>query len=322
MKSARLFAAPSAWTLRLLACAAAALLIGLACEDSGEEPVDPADVVDSLADQLLLCSALKPCPFNYGCIGGVCFKTGDGSSGGGTGDDAGFAGTSWQGGTPKGAALLSSRAQPCAVPLGLAFDGISLWCADANGNVARRFSPSSSAQTATAILPSGGTIDIAASGNVNSIAVSSGDGSVWRVGYNAGSTKLFSSNNSPGISLMRSAGQLLTLENGQLTRHHPSSYQAIQATKLETTLGGCQYLAWSYDYVFRWCGTVGAGASRQQRIGVYAAITTPNANLVQELRPVLDATSNGGIDVYDSKLWLIGTGSGAGVGRLFEYQIQ
>ena len=317
----RMFVAPPSALLRLLAVAAAALLILLACEGTGEEPLDPADVVDSFADQLLTCFSYKPCPSHLVCVAGVCLKTGDGAIA--ASSDAGASGaTTWAGGTPKGIELQSSKTVPCSSPIGLAWDGIYLWCADANGNMARRFLPGQSSATANIGLPSGGTNDIGFSGVSNRINASSGDGNVWQLGTTGGTQAVFSAGAVPGISLNWDTNEILTIEGtNQLVRRQNSSYVSTKVTTLESSGSNCQRLAWSHNMAFRWCGTSGSGANRQQRVAVFTGNTAPNANWVQELKPLMDASGNGGIEVSGSRLWLIGIGSGTSVGRILEFQL-
>lgn len=319
----RLTTESSVWALRLLAIATATLLVLLACESSeDQEDNDPANVVDAVADFLLPCFPHKPCPSGWTCVGGACLKSDSVATGNNGGSDTSGGGgdhTPWKGGVPQGVTYHSSRGIPCQAPIALAFDGSYLWCVDVAGAVARRFSKTSSVQSATAKLPSGNMVDIASTNSINQLNAAGPNGYIWRLRTNLAAAQLMNIGAMQGISYDRNSGQVLTYEGNSLIRRNQSSFSSTKVTSFPDS--GCARLAWSNDYAFRWCGTAESGNDFMHQIGVYDMETAPTASKVRTLGAELNATGTGGLEVNGSTLWLIGAGSGSDASKLFQYTI-
>ena len=312
--------ASPAWALRLLAVAIATLLVLLACESSEEDKDnDPANVVDALADQLLPCFPHAPCPGGWTCVGGVCLKSDaiSTTTGGKSDTSGGGSHPPWTAGTPIGLQYKSSRSIPCQSPVALAWDGSDLWCADGNGGVARRFSASGSNQTATAKLPSGAIIDMGPSGVANRLNVAATDGKIWRLQYGYSAQQLSYIGSLQGLSYDPQSAQILTVDNNNLlSRRNTSSLATSSVTPF--TDSGCARLAWSNHFIFRWCGTTDANT---HRVRLYDANSSPKVLMKRELAANLNASGNGGLEVNGATLWLVGSGTGSGANRLFQYLI-
>ncbi len=309
-----------AWALRGLAVAVAGLLIGLACESSGSDgPKDPAEVTNTMADKVQPCFDFKPCAAGYHCVGGVCLVapdagTVDGGVSGSSTDTATVA-TGW---VPTTAQRQYVRGIPCGSPQGLAYSNGYLWCADAYGNKARRFTASSASETATATLPSSGIIDIGRSSQSNYLVVAGGDGNLWLAGPGLTPYKVKAVSSLSGVSYL--GGQIMTSENNTLTRRNPSNFSALSSSTMSNA--ACKRLAVGGSMVYRLCGVSGSGTGMTHRVQIYDAATQPTAVFRRELAAPVWASSDGGIEVNNTIMWIIGTGSGTDVNKMVQLKLQ
>jgi len=194
-------------------------------------------------------------------------------------------------------------------PVGLAFDGIWLWCGDIGDHLVYKLEPADGKILDSAELPDEGElVDLAyAYGEILALM---DNRRLFRLSVFAPAVEVATLDSAEGISF---DGQtyLLSKESSVLKRRKLSNFATFMASSITSN---CDFLAANGSLVYRHCGVTGSPGNYVHVVELHDAVNASSASLEGSIEFTLDSGLATGIEVasFDGKLtmWVVGRGYG------------